>query len=312
MIPSAYMTNTHFRIGIIGGGSVGLTYAALLSEVADVVLNVRRSQQADAINSQGILFKTRDGQETVYKKVRASVDVADLADCDAILIAVKSYDTAEVADKLAKAIKPDTTVVTLQNGLQALDILESHLENPSRVLAGVTYVGANRSDDRQVLNGHDLRTIIDERATELAKVMQSAPFTVETSSNIKQTVWNKMAFNVAQNALSAITNRNFGQMLQSPDCLDVAAKLLSEFQEVAASEGIHFEHNLMDKLQDNWRGSSFYPSMWQDLHHGKRTEIDAINGMISLIGRKHAVPTPTNDVIISLIKALETAPHTTT
>lgn len=81
--------------------------------------------------------------------------------------------------------------------------------------------------------------------------------------------------------------------------------MLDEFKQVAEAEGLHFEYDLMEKLKDNWRGSTFYPSMWQDLHHGRRTEIDAINGAISKLGKKHGIKTPHNDEIVAKIKALE-------
>ena len=45
--------------------------------------------------------------------------------------------------------------------------------------------------------------------------------------------------------------------------------------------------------------------MWQDLHTGKQTEIDAINGAISELGKKHGILTPYNDMIVSLVKTFE-------
>ncbi len=71
------------------------------------------------------------------------------------------------------------------------------------------------------------------------------------------------------------------------------------------SEGVTFDYDLMEKLRDNWRGSPFYPSMWQDLHHGRRTEIDAINGAICKLGKKNNIATPYNDQIVKEINELE-------
>ena len=45
--------------------------------------------------------------------------------------------------------------------------------------------------------------------------------------------------------------------------------------------------------------------MLSDLHHGRRTEIDFINGALSALGRKHRIATPVNDTIVSLVHALE-------
>jgi 2-dehydropantoate 2-reductase len=294
-----------YSIGITGGGAVGLTYAALLSVAADVLVVTRRQQQVDAINAQGISFKHRSGEAETFKDVRASTDFAGLKDCDAVIICVKTYDTEDVANKLNEAVGPDTTVLTLQNGLTSHNVLRRILSNPDRVMAGVSYVGASREDDRTVVNGPNLITVVDPKAERLIEIMRSTQLEVQAPDNIKQAVWDKAAMSVGQNALSAVTNRNYGQMLASPDCLDIAAKLLDEFEQVAKAEGLSFSTPLMDRLRDNWKGSTFYPSMWQDLQKGRRTEIDAINGAISHFGQTHNIPTPYNDMITSLIRALE-------
>lgn len=144
---------------------------------------------------------------------------------------------------------------------------------PDRVMAGVTYVGASRKDDTTVVNSKSFLTIVDSRATQLVEAMRATSLEVEASDNAKQAVWYKLVLNVAQNALSAVTNLNFGEMLESADCLETAQHLLVEFKQVAEAEGLHFEYDLMERLRGNWRGSTFYPSMWQDLHHRRRTEI---------------------------------------
>jgi len=301
------MVDQQIKIGIIGGGAVGLTYAALLSEVVAVHVLTHRHEQAEHLNARGIRFESREGDSKQYPNVSASTDYSNLKGCDAIIVAVKSYDTEEVAKNLVNNIRDDAVVLTLQNGIEAFDILRSHLSNPTRVMAGVTYVGASRKDDITVVNGKSFLAIVDSRATQLVEAMRATSLEVEASENAKQAVWDKLVLNVAQNALSAVTNLNFGEMLESKDCLETAAHLLAEFKQVAEAEGLHFEYDLMDKLKDNWRGSTFYPSMWQDLHHGRRTEIDAINGAISKLGKKHGIKTPYNDEMVAKIKVLEKA-----
>lgn len=304
------MSDQKLSIGIVGGGAVGLTYGALLSKVADVHIITRRKDQAEQLNASGIQFETRQGDVTHYPNIGSSTDFSDLKRCDAIIIAVKSYDTKGVTQPLNDNIQDDAVVVSLQNGIEAFEALHSQLTNPDRVLAGVTYIGASRKDDTTVVNGANFLTIIDSKATQLIKALMAAKFEVKASDNVKQAVWDKMVLNVGQNALSAVTNLNFGEMYKSEECLTRAEKLLAEFEQVGEAEGLHFDYDLMEALKDNWRGSTFYPSMWQDLHHGRRTEIDAINGAISKLGKKYGIPTPNNDEIVSKIKALEKLPLT--
>ena len=45
--------------------------------------------------------------------------------------------------------------------------------------------------------------------------------------------------------------------------------------------------------------------MLQDLEKGKKTEVDAINGVVCAFGRKVGCPTPVNDKIVEIIHRIE-------
>ncbi len=301
------MTDKRYKIGVIGGGAVGLIYSACLSNSADVIVKTRQQAQAVKIKNAGLsLFQ--DGVEENFTGIDASSDPTALQDCDVIIFAVKNYDTATAAKEVARFLKSDAEVVSLQNGLGATEILQSTIPNPARIFTGVTYIGGTRIDGRSVKLGNNRKTVIDSNATRLISALDRTKYGVESSTHIQQAVWDKMALNTAQNALSAVTGFNLGEMLKSEYCLDIAGKLLTEFEQVANAEGIDFDYTLMEKLKDNWQMSSFYPSMWQDLHKVNRTEVDAINGALVVLGKKHDIPTPYNDMLTSLIKILEKKP----
>ncbi len=293
------------KIGIVGGGAVGLVYAACLADVGiRVAVKTHSQEQADKIKINGINLLQNKVEEQV-KNIDASADPSILADCVAIVVAVKSYDTEAIAKEISPFLKRDAEVVSLQNGLQAADILRANIQDAKRIFAGVTYIGGIRKDDRTVELGNNRKTVLDSRAKKLIEALDKTRYKVEVATNIEQAVWGKMVLNNGQNALSAVTNLSLGEMLQSEYCLDIARRLLAEFEKAANAEGIIFDYDLMDKLKDNWKMSNFYPSMWQDLHKGSRTEIDAINGAVSTIGKKHGIATPYNDMITSLIKIQE-------
>ena len=306
------MRDKKYQIGIVGGGSIGLTFAALLADSANVIIKTRNQEQADEIVSKGINLTERSkvGDEEIQQTVSgidATVHISDLLNCNAVIITVKSYDIEQVAKELAASLKDNVEILTIQNGLKAFDLLKKNIRNPNRVFAGVTYIAATRLNDNSVSAGYNLRTIVDAKAAILGKILQESRFEFEPTDEIKQAVWGKMMLNTGQNALGAITNLSFEEMRESEECLFIAKKLLEEFEQVAKAEGVTFTYSLMDKLKDNWKMSKHHPSMWQDLQNKKRTEIDAINGAISSLGRKHDMKTPYNDMITSLIKIIEVA-----
>jgi len=110
--------------------------------------------------------------------------------------------------------------------------------------------------------------------------------------------------NIAQNALGAITGLTMLEMGNSEECWKIMNNLVQEFEQIAKAEGVTFTYFLTDKLKANLQ-MSHHPSMWQDLENKKRTEIDAINGAISRLGKKHGIATPYNDMITSLIKIIK-------
>jgi len=301
------MIERKFRIGIIGGGSVGLTFAAFLADAANVIIKTRGKEQAEEINKKGLyLTQITNGKEEqkVISGVDATSDASDLAQCDAVIVTVKSYDTETVAKELSSVLNSTTEILTVQNGLQAFDILKENIKKPERVFAGVTYLGSTRMNNYSVSVGEITKAVADAKAIVIGKVLQTSRFEFESTSEIKQAVWGKMTMNTAQNALGAITNLTMREMGQSEECWKIMDNLLYEFEQVAKAEGVIFNYPLQDKLKENLQ-MAHHPSMWVDLQNKKRTEIDAINGAISTLGKKHNIATPYNDMITSLIKILE-------
>lgn len=302
--------DSKIKVGIVGGGSIGLTYAALLAPVSVVILKTRTEEQAEKINNDGVTITYRETDQTKEGesdnvKVTASSNMSSLADSDVVVISVKSYDTESVAKELNNVIKPSCEVVTVQNGLQAYEVLKSNISTPGRIFEGVTYLGATKTDSNAVKQGKVFTTILDDKAIKAVRAFRQTRFGVEPSSDITHEVWTKMTVNTGQNALSAVTNMHLGQLYDNRACLDIARNLVDEFENVAAAEGITFDYDLFEKLKNNWQGSTFYPSMWQDIHNNRKTEIDAINGEIVRRGKTHGIPTPYNEMITSLIKVLE-------
>lgn len=298
---------TKIKVGIVGSGGVGLTCAAFMSSTSGTVVKTRRAEQANSLNVNGITLRRHGGEQETVSEFTASHTPDILSDCDVIFITVKSYDSQSVADEISDYLKTDAEVISLQNGIEAVPVLKAALPHPSRVFAGVTWVGATRVDDTTVQLGTLTTTVVDPEATRATAVLASSEYKSNMSAPIEQYIWDKLALNVGQNALGATTGFNLLQLGESSHCIEIATHLLDEFEKVANAEGISFEDPLIDKLLGNWKDSPHRPSMLQDFEAGKRTEIDALNGAIVKLGIKHNIPTPYNAMITELIKAIETS-----
>lgn len=293
-------------VGIVGGGAVGLTYACFLADTCDILIKTRTQSQADSLSAKGISL-TRGGKTALVQNIKATAVTKELEGCDLVIVAVKTYDTESIGKELSDTLRATAEVVTLQNGIVSFDVLKRVMTHPERVFAGVTYIGARRTGDNSISLGQFSRSVIDNRAAVLIEALRSTPYGAESSDDIRQAVWDKMVLNAGQNALSAATNLSARQMLESSECLEIAQNILDELKHVAEAEGLSFGDDLLQRLTANWgSGDDFYPSMWQDVHSGKRTEVDAINGAISRLGQKYGISTPYNHMITLLIKSIET------
>jgi 2-dehydropantoate 2-reductase len=97
-----------------------------------------------------------------------------------------------------------------------------------------------------------------------------------------------------------------------PHAKELIVKMAEECVAVATAAGIALDPSddpiggLLDTIQ-MFHDSGRKPkcSMLQDLESGRRTEIDAINGSIVREGRRLGVPTPVNEVMVTLVKVQE-------
>jgi ketopantoate reductase len=95
------MIDRKYTIGIIGGGSVGLTFAAFLADSANIIIKTRSKEQAEEIKTKGLSLthKTKIGalEKKIIVGIDATSDASNLVECDAVIVTVKSYDIEPVA-----------------------------------------------------------------------------------------------------------------------------------------------------------------------------------------------------------------------
>ncbi len=111
------------------------------------------------------------------------------------------------------------------------------------------------------------------------------------------------------NTYCALLDCNVGGFGQRHGALDLAQAVVDEFVLVAASQNIPLTEqmvmNTVKKVFDPRESGHHYPSMHQDLHKGRLTEIDYLNGAIARIGAQNNIAVPVNKLLTQLIHAKE-------
>jgi 2-dehydropantoate 2-reductase len=304
------------RVGIIGAGALGSVIGGSLAEAGNDVLLVNRNRaHVDAINRDGLTIRTDGKDRAVAIRAAIPAEVGDPADL--VIVLVKSFHTAEAVREAIGLVGPNTTVLSLQNGLGHEDILIG-LVGRDRVIAGKTYVGGIMFGPGHVIAGVDGKeTIIGEldgrispRIERIAATFEAAGMKLVVSRNIMGAMWDKLLVNIATGALSGITRLAYGGLYAVPELEVAAMAAVAEAIAVAKASGIALE---TVHPRDAWvkAGSGLPPefkaSMLQSLEKGSVTEVDFINGAVVRAGAKAGVPTPVNATLVACVKGIERA-----
>ena len=211
------------RIAILGAGAMGSVIGGHLAAAGnDVDLIDIDEGYVTAVNSNGLVLET-DGIARAIN-VRAATRSTNLQPVDLIVVLVKSFDTEDAMRATTNLIGPETTVLSLQNGLGHEELLAS-IVGRKNVIAGKTYVGGMVAGPGHVVAGvKGKETIIGEldgritpRIRDVADTFNAANLVTAVTDNILGAMWDKLLINVAAGALSGITGLNFGNLYDLPE-----------------------------------------------------------------------------------------------
>jgi 2-dehydropantoate 2-reductase len=298
------------RFVIVGPGALGSVFAARLASGGhDVALYGRPSPHLDAIRARGLQLREQDETITTVS-LGASDDPAVVSSAEALIVLVKTGDTAQAMQVIAPHVRADQVVLTLQNGLGNLERIRAALGPDPRILTGTTSQGAIRVDPGVVEHSGTGPTLIGYEgdgevavATTLARVFSAAGLPTAAVPDIERWLWRKVAVNAAINGLTALGGFRNGMIVSDPDLLDAAEVIAEEASAVARARGIELGNMRGAVAETAAATAANRSSMLQDIDAGRATEVDAIHGAILEAGREVGVATSAIQVLGALIRA---------
>ncbi len=298
---------------MLGAGAVGCYFGGMLARANQDVTFIARLERAKALNEYGLEMDCKAFHETV--KVKASSDLALLRDADLVLLCVKSLDTEQTLSEI-KSILPNTAVLlSLQNGVANIEIASKTISN--RIYAAVVYVAAGMIGQRTMkhhgrgellIGGLGNNTADDQESLDgIRHLFETANVPCLITSQIKRDMWLKFLVNCSFNAISGIGQIPYGEMVKSPEIVQLIEEITKEFLAVAALEDVKISMSEALTVNDSIATTMVtqVSSTAQDLSRGKKTEIDFLNGYIVELGRRHGIATPYNESVHALVKMLE-------
>jgi 2-dehydropantoate 2-reductase len=317
------------RFAIVGAGSIGGFLGARLALAGEDVTFIARCPNLDAIRRNGIRLIEADGTDRICTQVQA----ASFAECgprDIVLLAVKAHQVPPIAGEVRQLLGPQTSVVTLQNGIpwwyfhkhggpleghvvRAVDPdgdIASHIEN-ERIIGTVVYPAAELVAPGVVRVIEGNRFTLGEpdgsrsaRVQALSAVLVNAGFKAPVITDLRNEIWLKLWGNLVFNPVSALSHATLAGICGFPPTRALAVAVMEEAAAVAERLGVRFRVSIERRIDGAAAVGEHKTSMLQDVEAGRPLELDALAGTVIELARLVQVPTPHIDTLHAVTSLL--------
>lgn len=300
------------KIAIVGCGAMGSVYAGLLARSGNEVTVVDGwAGHVQAIAERGLRVEGFSGDNTA--RMRAFTQ-APTQTMDLVIIASKAAQVAAAAHEASHMLGPQTTVLTIQNGLGSADVVAG-IVGAERLAVGIAAAfGASlRGPGHAHHNGMAAvrmgahAGLPMERLEAVAAVWREAGFNAEAVANVAVMQWEKLICNVAYSGPCALVGWTIGQVMDDPDLGQVSRAAAIEAWRVAKARGIAIavDDPVAHVRAFGERIRNAKPSVLLDLERSQPGEIDVINGAIPREAARCGLEAPVNATLTALVKGRE-------
>ncbi len=302
------------KIAIFGAGAMGSIYAGLFVEAGHEVHAVDIWQaHVEAINRDGLRIEGASG-DRVVTGIRATGDGSTVGACDLYVLATKTAGVGPAAEVIAPLMGAESVVLTIQNGLGAGERIARFLP-AERILLGVAdgFGASMRGPGHVHHNAMNLIRLgemnggMTDRLERVTRIWQDAGFNARAFADIEQLIWGKYICNVAFSGPCTVFDYTLGELMADPAAWEIAKGCAREVAALALAKRIDVDYGDPDEYISAFgrKMPGARPSMLLDHRAGRRSEVDAINGMAVELGRELGIPTPYNEVLTAIIRHRE-------
>jgi 2-dehydropantoate 2-reductase len=285
-------------ITIIGPGAIGGTVAAWLSQDPRFSVSICARTPLD-----DLVVETPQGTITAQPRVLTDPELAEPVDW--VLVCTKTYQSEGTRPWLDRLVGQGTRVAVVQNGVEQVELFR-HLVPVEQLLPVIINLPASRhAPGRIVQKRHGVIDVPAGRDGEdFAALFENTEIEAEAAEDFVSRAWIKLTNN-CWTIVPALTLRGTGAAWND-DLETIVRGVIEECAAVGRAEGATIAQSFVEHLvatakamPDGQAGSSIHA----DRLAGNPMEIDARNGVIVRRGRAHGIPTPMNQLLVTLLRA---------
>lgn len=301
------------RIAIFGTGGVGGYFGGRLAQSGEDVTFIARGEHLRAIQKKGLKVDSLNGG-FVINPAKATDDVNEVGEADLVIVGVKAWQVPEAAGAMKPMVGPKTTVLPLQNGVDAVGQLIAEL-GPDRVIGGLCKIVSFVVGPGHIRHAGFAPSVVigesdnlrSDRVVAIVNVFNDAGIETTIAADIEAALWMKFLFIASFSGVGAIANAPAGVLRTDPESRAQMVHAMEEIFALAQARGITLPQ---DAIETVMAGVNALPedatsSMQRDIAAGKPSELESQNGAVVRMARESGVDVPTHELIYAKLKPLE-------
>jgi 2-dehydropantoate 2-reductase len=315
------------RIAVLGAGSVGCFIGGAWAAKGLPVTFIGRDKLARDIAAKGLTVSDYSGWKERFEPSRADYRTSSesLAQADVILLCVKSGSTADAAQEIAANGRDGSLVISFQNGISNVDVLDEMLGDRFKVVRGMVPYNVAFLGDGRFHKGVSGDLFVEDRpeTRDLSERVGEGPARLRPADDMPGIAWGKLLINL-NNAVNALSGRPLIEQLRQRGYRRVVAASQREGISLLKRSGIRpakigaVSPKLLPRVigSPDWLFNSVFLKAWKiddrarssmadDLAQGRKTEIDYINGELVRLAERLGVDAPVNKALVRLVHEAE-------
>jgi len=299
------------RIAVFGTGGVGGYFGGRLAHAGEDVTFIARGEHLRAIKTNGLIVDSQAGNFVVFP-AQATDDVSEVGEVDLVIVGVKAWQVPEAARAMKPLVGPGTTVLPLQNGVDAVSQLVDEL-GAAAVIGGLCRIVSFVVAPGHIKHAGFTPSIeigeMDNRRTEridaIEQVFKRAGLEITVAADIQVALWTKFLFIASFSGVGAVTDAPAGIIRADPKWRSQLLKAMEEIYALALSRGVKLPTDVIDKVIASVDSlpEDATSSMQRDIAAGKPSELESQNGAVVRLARESGIDVPTHTLIYETLRS---------
>ena len=301
------------KIAVFGTGGVGGYFGGRLAHAGEDVTFIARGEHLRAIKTNGLIVDSLAGNFVVFP-AQATDDVREIGEVDLVIVGVKAWQVPEAARAIKPLIGPGTTVLPLQNGVDAVSQLVDELGR-AVVIGGLCRIVSFVVEPGHIKHAGFTPSMvigeIDNQRTDrinlIEGVFKRAGLEITVAADIQAALWTKFLFIASFSGVGAMANAPAGILRSDPKWSVQMLKAMEEIYALALARGIKLAPDSVEKVMAsvNALPDDATSSMQRDIAAGRPSELESQNGAVVRLGSESGVEVPTHTLIYETLKPRE-------